>query len=337
VPGGSSGGSASAVAGNMVYGALGTDTGGSIRQPATLCGVVGLKPTYGRISRYGMIAFASSLDQCGPITKTVYDSALLLEAIAGFDPKDSTSADISIEPFSQLLSAGANNITIGVPKEYFIDGMDKEVSAAVNNAIDTMKKLGMKVIDISLPHTKYAVAVYYILASSEASSNLARYDGVKYGYRSDHHGTLSDMYKHTRTEGFGKEVKRRIMLGTFALSAGYYSAFYGKAQRARRLISQDFGNAFKHCDLILTPTSPTPAFKLGEKLNDPLQMYLSDIFTIPLNLAGLPGISVPCGFTSNNLPVGMQIIGRHFDEKAILNAAYAYEQATQWHERQPNI
>ncbi len=337
VPGGSSGGSASAVAADMAFGALGTDTGGSIRQPAALCGIVGLKPTYGRVSRYGMIAFASSLDQGGTMTKTVYDSALLLEAIAGFDPKDSTSADRPVEPFTALLSPGLKNSIIGVPAEYFIEGMDRDVQKAVNSAIETMKRLGAKIVDISLPHTKYAVAVYYILASSEASSNLARYDGVRYGYRSGQSANLMEMYKHTRAQGFGREVKRRIMLGTFALSAGYYSAFYGKAQKARRLIADDFANAFKKCDLILAPTSPTPAFKLGSKLDDPLKMYLSDIFTIPLNLAGLPGISIPCGFTDNNLPVGMQLIGKQFDEKTILNAAHAYEQETQWYKKKPDI
>ncbi|MCL5878171.1 MAG: Asp-tRNA(Asn)/Glu-tRNA(Gln) amidotransferase subunit GatA [Deltaproteobacteria bacterium] len=337
VPGGSSGGSASAVAADMAFGALGTDTGGSIRQPAALCGIVGLKPTYGRVSRYGMIAFASSLDQGGTMTKTVYDSALLLEAIAGFDPKDSTSADRPVEPFTALMSQGLKNCTIGVPAEYFIEGMDRDVQKAVNSAIETMKRLGAKIVDISLPHTKYAVAVYYILASSEASSNLARYDGVRYGYRSERPVNLMEMYKHTRAQGFGREVKRRIMLGTFALSAGYYSAFYGKAQKARRLIADDFTGAFKKCDLIIAPTSPTPAFKLGSKLDDPLKMYLSDIFTIPLNLAGLPGISIPCGFTDNNLPVGMQLIGKQFDEKTILNAAHAYEQETQWYKKKPDI
>ncbi len=335
VPGGSSGGSASAVAGDIAYGALGTDTGGSIRQPAALCGIAGLKPTYGRVSRYGMIAFASSLDQGGTLTKTVYDSALLLETISGFDPLDSTSADVPVEPFTGILSSGIDAVRIGVPREYFIEGMDADVQKAVNNAIDTMKKLGAKIVNISLPHTQYAVAVYYILASSEASSNLARYDGVKYGYRSESGSNLIDMYKSTRAQGFGKEVKRRIMLGTFALSAGYYSAFYGKSQKVRRLITEDFNNAFKQCDVILAPTSPTPAFKLGSKLDDPLKMYLSDIFTIPLNLAGLPGISIPCGFTTDNLPIGMQLIGKQFDEKTILSTAYGYEQATSWHTHKP--
>jgi aspartyl-tRNA(Asn)/glutamyl-tRNA(Gln) amidotransferase subunit A len=337
VPGGSSGGSASAVAADMAFGALGTDTGGSIRQPAALCGIVGLKPTYGRVSRYGMIAFASSLDQGGTMTKTVYDSALLLETISGFDPKDSTSANIPSERFTALLSSNLSNITIGVPEEYFIEGMDEDVQKAINVAIETMKSLGAKIIDIKLPHTKYAVAVYYILASSEASSNLARYDGVKYGYRAEGTTGLAEMYIKTRTQGFGKEVKRRIMLGTFALSAGYYAAFYGKAQKARRLITDDFNNAFKQCDVILAPTSPTPAFKLGAKLDDPLKMYLSDIFTIPVNLAGLPGISIPCGFTDDNLPIGMQLIGKQFDEKTILNVAYAYEQATNWYKKKPNL
>lgn len=337
VPGGSSGGSASAVAADMAFAALGTDTGGSIRQPAALCGIVGLKPTYGRVSRYGMIAFASSLDQGGPMTKTVYDAAILLENIAGFDPKDSTSADVPVESFTNLLSAKINNITIGVPDEYFIEGMDTDVKNAIYNAIEIFKKLGAKITKIALPHTKYAVAVYYILASSEASSNLARYDGVKYGYRIQDANHLVEMYKRTRSQGFGKEVKRRIMLGTFALSAGYYSAFYGKAQKARRLVKEDFHKAFKKCDVILAPTSPTPAFKLGSKLDDPLKMYLSDIFTIPVNLAGLPGISIPCGFTTDMLPIGMQLIGKQFDEKTILNTAYAYEQYTMWYKTKPTL
>lgn len=337
VPGGSSGGSASAVAADLAFGALGTDTGGSIRQPAALCGIVGLKPTYGRVSRYGMIAFASSLDQGGTMTKTVYDSALILQAIAGFDPKDSTSANRPVEPFTELMAQGLDKVTVGVPEEYFIEGMDLDVQQTVTRAIDTMKSLGAKIVNIRLPHTKYAVAVYYILASSEASSNLARYDGVRYGYRAEESRSLIDLYKNTRAQGFGKEVKRRIMLGTFALSAGYYAAFYGKAQKARRLITDDFSNAFRQCDIVLAPTSPTPAFKLGAKLDDPLTMYLSDIFTIPLNLAGLPGISIPCGFTKTNLPVGMQLIGRPFDEKAVLNAAYAYEQETQWYRKKPDI
>ncbi|MCL4558608.1 MAG: Asp-tRNA(Asn)/Glu-tRNA(Gln) amidotransferase subunit GatA [Deltaproteobacteria bacterium] len=336
VPGGSSGGSASAVAADMAFGALGTDTGGSIRQPAALCGIAGLKPTYGRVSRYGMIAFASSLDQGGTMTRTVYDSALLLETIAGFDPLDSTSADMPVEPFTQML-AHPKGVRIGVPGEYFVEGMDKEVQASIEKARDTMKGLGARIVDISLPHTKYAVAVYYILASSEASSNLARYDGVKYGYRSASGADLIGMYMDTRAKGFGREVKRRIMLGTFALSAGYYSEFYGKAQRARRLIKQDFDDAFGQCDVILAPTSPTPAFRLGSRLDDPLQMYLSDIFTIPLNLAGLPGISIPCGFTKEGLPIGMQLIGRRFDEKTVLSVANMYEQATPWHERTPAI
>ncbi|MCL4478955.1 MAG: Asp-tRNA(Asn)/Glu-tRNA(Gln) amidotransferase subunit GatA [Deltaproteobacteria bacterium] len=337
VPGGSSGGSASAVSADMAYAALGTDTGGSIRQPASLCGIVGLKPTYGRVSRYGMIAFASSLDQGGTMTKTVYDTAAMLEAIAGFDPLDSTSADVPVEPFTSLLTKDIRGMKIGVPEEYFIDGMDKDVEQAVHNAIDVMKGLGSQIVDISLPHTKYAVAVYYILASSEASSNLARYDGVRFGYRTDRDVNLLNMYKQTRAQGFGKEVKRRIMLGTFALSAGYYEAFYGKAQRARRLIKNDFDNAFKQCDVILAPTSPTPAFKFGSKLEDPLKMYLSDIFTIPLNLAGLPGIAIPAGFSKEKLPIGIQLIGRMFDEKSIFNTAYAYENAVQWHKQKPSL
>ncbi len=337
VPGGSSGGSASAVAADMAFGALGTDTGGSIRQPAALCGIVGLKPTYGRVSRYGMIAFASSLDQGGTMTKTVYDSALMLQAIAGFDPKDSTSADRPVDPYTELIGKGLHNVTIGVPEEYFIEGMDRDVQKTVTRAIDTMKGLGAKIVNIRLPHTKYAVAVYYILASSEASSNLARFDGVRYGFRAEESRSLAEMYKNTRAQGFGREVKRRIMLGTFALSAGYYAAFYGKAQKARKLITDDFSNAFRQCDVILAPTSPTPAFKLGAKLDDPLKMYLSDIFTIPLNLAGLPGISIPCGFADNNLPVGMQLIGKPFDEQTVLNTAHAYEQETKWYRKKPDL
>ena len=336
VPGGSSGGSAAAVAAGECIAALGSDTGGSIRQPAALCGVVGLKPTYGRVSRYGLVAFASSLDQIGPITKNVRDSAILMNIISGNDPYDSTSASQSVPDFTSVLGQDIKGTKIGIPKEYFIEGMDKEVEKSVREAVKKLESLGAIPLEISLSHTDYAVATYYILATSEASSNLARYDGVKYGFRTEGKNLL-DMYMRTRAKGFGAEVKRRIMLGTYALSAGYYEAYYRKAQQVRTLIKQDFEKAFEKVDVIVTPTSPTPAFKAGEKTEDPLQMYLSDIFTISVNLAGVPGISVPCGFTSQNLPVGMQLIGKHFDEESILKVAYAYEQATEWHKRKPKL
>ncbi len=336
VPGGSSGGSAAAVAADECIAAIGSDTGGSIRQPAALCGVVGLKPTYGRVSRYGLIAFASSLDQIGPVTKNVRDSAILLNIIAGKDPYDSTSAQLSVPDFTSALGQDIKGIKIGIPKEYFIKGIDKEVEVSINKAIEKLESLGAIPVEISLPHTGYAVATYYILATSEASSNLARYDGVKYGLRSSGKDLL-DMYMKTRAQGFGAEVKRRIMLGTYALSSGYYDAYYKKSQQVRTLIKQDFENAFKTVDAIVTPTSPIPAFKSGEKTEDPLQMYLTDIFTISVNLAGVPGISVPCGFTSGNLPVGLQIIAKHFDENTIFRIAYAYEQATDWHKRKPEL
>lgn len=336
IPGGSSGGSAAAVAADECIAALGSDTGGSIRQPAALCGVVGLKPTYGRVSRYGLVAFASSLDQIGPITKSVRDSAILLNIISGKDPMDSTSAPVSVPDFTKALDEDIKGIKIGIPEEYFIEGMDKEVEASVKEAIKKLESLGAIPVEISLPHTGFAVATYYVLATSEASSNLARYDGVKYGFRAEGKD-LMDMYMNTRAQGFGAEVKRRIMLGTYALSAGYYEAYYKKAQQVRTLIKRDFEETFKSVDVIATPTSPTPAFKIGEKTADPLQMYLSDIFTISVNLAGVPGISIPCGFTSNNLPIGLQIIGKHFDEETILKVAYAYEQATEWHKRKPNL
>ncbi|HET7317493.1 MAG TPA: Asp-tRNA(Asn)/Glu-tRNA(Gln) amidotransferase subunit GatA [Nitrospirota bacterium] len=333
IPGGSSGGSASAVAAGECIGSLGSDTGGSIRQPAACCGVVGLKPTYGRVSRYGLVAFASSLDQIGPITKDVTDSALLMNVIAGHDEKDSTSANIPAPDFTRALRKDVKGMKIGLPKEYFIEGMDSEVERAVRDAVKTLEGLGAKVVEVTLPHTDYAVATYYILATSEASSNLARYDGVKYGHRTSSPKDLMDMYMKTRDEGFGPEVKRRIMLGTYALSAGYYEAYYKKGQQVRTLIKRDFEEAFKTVDVIATPTAPTAAFKIGEKTTDPLQMYLSDIFTISVNLAGIPGISLPCGFTSANLPIGLQLLGRHFDEESILHAAFAYEQATEWHKR----
>lgn len=336
IPGGSSGGSAAAVAADECIAALGSDTGGSIRQPAALCGVVGLKPTYGRVSRYGLVAFASSLDQIGPITKNVKDSAILLNIISGKDPFDSTSAPVAVPDFTKVLGNEIKGLKIGIPREYFIKGMDREIEESVKTAIKKFESLGAIPVEISLPHTEYAVATYYVLATSEASSNLARYDGVKYGFRAEGKD-LMEMYMNTRAQGFGAEVKRRIMLGTYALSSGYYDAYYKKAQQARTLIKADFEKAFNSVDMIVTPTSPTAAFKSGEKTEDPLQMYLSDIFTISVNLAGIPAISIPCGFTSNNLPIGLQIIGKHFDEESILKAAYAYEQSTEWHKRKPNL
>lgn len=337
IPGGSSGGSASAVAADECIAALGSDTGGSIRQPAAFCGVVGLKPTYGRVSRFGLVAFASSLDQIGPITKDVEDSAILMNIIGGHDPLDSTSADIPLPDFRKALGKDIKGMRIGIPEEYFIEGMDPDVEKAIRDSIKTLEDLGAEGISISLPHTGYAVATYYILATSEASSNLARYDGVKYGFRIERSANLLDMYMKTRSQGFGPEVKRRIMLGTYALSSGYYEAYYRKAQQVRTLIKRDFEEALKEVDIIVTPTSPTAAFKIGEKVADPLQMYLSDIFTISVNLAGVPAISIPCGFTSNNLPIGLQLIGRHFDEETILKVAHAYEQSTDWHKRKPEI
>ena len=333
VPGGSSGGSAASVAAGECAASVGTDTGGSIRQPASCCGVVGLKPTYGRVSRYGMIAFASSLDQAGPITKDVTDAAIMLGAIAGLDPLDSTSISAPVPDYAAALKTGrgVKGLKVGIPKEYFIDGIDSDVSAAVAAALDVLKREGAELIPVNLPHTEYAVSVYYLVATAEASSNLARFDGVRYGLRSADAANLIDMYKKSRHAGFGSEVKRRIMLGTYALSAGYYDAYYKKASQVRSLITRDFDEAFKVCDVIATPTAPTPAFKLGEKVSDPLTMYLSDIFTISCNLAGIPGISVPCGFTSTGLPIGLQILGRQFDEQTLLQAASAYERSTQWH------
>ena len=333
IPGGSSGGSAAAVSADECIAALGSDTGGSIRQPAAHCGVVGLKPTYGRVSRYGLVAFASSLDQIGTITKDVRDSALLMNVISGHDPLDTTSAPLPVPDFAGVLGRDIKGTKVGIPREYFIEGMDKEVEKSVRTAIGQLEKLGAIPVEISLPHTEYAIATYYILATSEASSNLARYDGVKYGLRVEGKD-LMDMYRNTRSQGFGAEVKRRIMLGTYALSSGYYEAYYKKAQQVRTLIKRDFEDAFTRVDLIVTPTSPTAAFKIGEK-SDPLQMYLSDIFTISVNLAGVPAISIPCGFTSADLPVGLQLIGKHFDEETILKVSYAYEQSTDWHRRKP--
>ncbi len=337
IPGGSSGGSAAAVAADECIAALGSDTGGSIRQPAACCGVVGLKPTYGRVSRFGLVAFASSLDQIGPITKDVTDTAILMNVIAGHDPRDSTSADIAAPDFTSTLKKDVKGMKIGLPKEYFIDGMDPDVDKAVRESVRILEGLGAKVEQVSLPHTGYAVATYYILATSEASSNLARYDGVKYGFRAEGAKDLLEMYMKSRSQGFGPEVKRRIMLGTYALSAGYYDAYYKKGQQVRTLIKRDFENAFKKVDVIATPTAPTAAFKLGEKSADPLQMYLSDIFTISVNLAGIPGISVPCGLTGGGLPIGLQLLGNHFDEASILHAAYAFEQATDWHKKKPKL
>jgi aspartyl-tRNA(Asn)/glutamyl-tRNA(Gln) amidotransferase subunit A len=332
VPGGSSGGAAAAVAADECVAALGSDTGGSIRQPAAFCGVVGLKPTYGRVSRYGLVAFASSLDQIGPITKDVPDAALLLGAIAGHDPLDSTSADLPVPDYMKALKKkDLKKLNVGVPVEYFADGLDPEVESSVRAAIDELKSLGGTIKEIHLPRTDAAVAVYYVIATAEASSNLARYDGVKFGLRAKETKDLLDLYMKTRQEGFGPEVKRRIMLGTYALSAGYYDAYYGKAQAVRTLICEDFRAAFKEVDLIVTPVTPTPAFKLGEKSEDPLQMYLSDIYTISVNLAGLPAIAVPCGFSKAGLPIGVQLIGRPFEEETLLRAAHAYEQSTQWH------
>jgi aspartyl-tRNA(Asn)/glutamyl-tRNA(Gln) amidotransferase subunit A len=337
VPGGSSGGSAAAVAARQAMATLGTDTGGSIRQPASHCGVVGLKPTYGRVSRYGVIAYASSLDQVGPIARSVEDCALLLEAIAGYDPADSTSVDLPVPAYTAALSTGIKGLKIGLPKEYFIAGLDSDVQAAVDAAIAVYRELGAEIVEVSLPHTDYAVACYYLIATAEASSNLARYDGVRYGRRVDNGKGLIDMYCRSRAEGFGDEVKRRIMLGTYALSSGYYDAYYLKAQKVRTLIRDDFTRAFESVDLILTPVAPTPAFGIGEKINDPLQMYLSDIFTLSVNLAGTCGMSVPCGFSSARLPVGMQLIGKPFAEETLLRAGHAFQQATDWHLKKAGI
>ena len=336
VPGGSSGGSAAAVAADQCIAALGTDTGGSIRQPAASCGIVGLKPTYGRVSRYGIIAFASSMDQVGPMTKDVKDCALLLEAIAGHDPADSTSVNRPAPNYSEGLNRDIKGIRLGIPKEYFVSGMQPEVEKAVRQAIKVFEKNGALVEEISLPHTEYAIAVYYIVATAEASSNLARYDGMRYGHRA-RAKDLMETYMLSRGEGFGPEVKRRIMLGTYVLSAGYYDAYYLKAQQVRTLIKKDFDEAFQRCDVIVTPTAPTTAFKIGEKTQDPLQMYLSDIYTISINLAGVPALSLPCGFDSDGLPIGLQIIGKHFDESNLLRVAYAYEQSTEWHMKKPKL
>jgi len=327
VPGGSSGGSAAAVAADMAVATLGSDTGGSIRQPASFCGVVGLMPTYGRVSRYGLIAFASSLDHIGPLTKTVKDAAIVLKTIAGRDPMDSTSANLPVPDYVAELEKPVRGLKLGVAKEYFGEGLDDEVRQAVESAIDKLKSLGCEIVPVSLPHTPYAIPTYYLIATAEASSNLARYDGVRYSHRARGVKTLSEMYRRSRDEGFGPEVKRRIMLGTYALSAGYYDAYYLKAQKVRTLLTRDFEEAFRKVDAIVTPTSPTAAFRLGEKSNDPLAMYLADIYTVTADLAGIPGISVPCGQTHEKLPIGLQILGKHFDEATILRIANAYERA----------
>ena len=342
VPGGSSGGSAAAVAADEAILALGSDTGGSIRQPASFCGVVGLKPTYGRVSRYGLIAFASSLDQIGAITKDTKDCALLMNVISGYDPKDSTSVNIEVPDYTKSLGTEIRGLKIGIPKEYFIEGLDTEVKAILEEAINKIKSLGADYREVSLPHTEYAVPVYYIIATAEASSNLARFDGVQYGYRAESckpktESSLIDMYKRTRGQGFGEEAKRRIILGTFALSHGYYDAYYLRALKVRSLIKKDFDEVFKGFDCIITPTSPTPAFKIGEKIDDPLKMYLSDIYTISANLAGIPAISIPCGFTKKGLPVGLQILAKPFNEEILFKLADVYESNTSWHKMKPKL
>ncbi|MBP2240908.1 aspartyl-tRNA(Asn)/glutamyl-tRNA(Gln) amidotransferase subunit A [Cytobacillus eiseniae] len=336
VPGGSSGGSAAAVASGEVLFSLGSDTGGSIRQPASFCGVVGMKPTYGRVSRFGLVAFASSLDQIGPITRTVEDNAYLLQAIAGLDPMDSTSANMAVPSFVESLTGNIKGLKIAVPKEYLGEGVKEEVRQSIFDALKILEKLGASWEEVSLPHSKYALATYYLLSSSEASANLSRFDGVRYGYRTENPESLMDLYKKTRAEGFGEEVKRRIMLGTFALSSGYYDAYYKKAQKVRTLIKNDFEEVFKQYDVIIGPTTPTPAFKIDENTHDPLTMYANDILTIPVNLAGVPGISIPCGF-DNGLPLGLQIIGKHFDESTIYRVAHAFEQATDYHKQKPAL
>ncbi len=325
IPGGSSGGTAAAVAAGTCFAGVGTDTGGSIRQPASLCGVVGMKPTYGRVSRYGMIAFASSLDQGGPIARTVPDAAAVLSVIAGYDRRDSTSVDVPVPDYVAATERGVKGMRVGLPREYFAEGVDDSVRTAVTKALTSLISLGAEAVEISLPHTGYALSTYYIIAPAEASSNLARYDGVRYGYRAAGAKGLIEMMSRTRAEGFGEEVKRRVMIGTYALSAGYYDAYYGKAQKVRTLLRRDFNEAFDHVDVILTPTAPTPAFRVGEKVDDPLTMYLSDIYTIPANLAGIPGISVPCGMSPDGLPIGAQLLGKHFDEESLLAAAAVIE------------
>ena len=335
VPGGSSGGSAAAVAARLAPAATGTDTGGSIRQPAALCGITGIKPSYGRVSRYGMIAFASSLDQGGPMTRSAEDAALLLNVMCGFDVRDSTSVDQPVPDFTANLNNSIKGLKIGLPKEYFGAGLNADVAKAVEAAIAEYKKLGAQVVEVSLPNSQLAIPCYYVLAPAEASSNLARFDGVRYGYRAPEYKDLNDMYCKTRAQGFGAEVKRRILIGTYVLSAGYYDAYYLQAQRLRRLITDDFNRAFEQCDVILGPTTPSTAFNLGAKKDDPVAMYLSDIYTISVNLAGLPGMSIPAGFGTDGRPVGLQLIGKYFDEARLLNAAHQYQQATDWHTRAP--
>lgn len=337
VPGGSSGGSAAAVAARMAPLALGSDTGGSIRQPAALCGVLGLKPTYGRVSRFGLVAFASSLDQIGPFATSAQDAALLLQAIAGHDRHDSTSTDRPVPDYAAALKKEVRGLRIGLPKEYFVGGLDPQIEDAVRGAVHTFESMGATVKEISLPHTEFCLAVYYILAPSEASSNLSRFDGVRYGHHAAKAGNLLESYERSRGEGFGAEVKRRIMIGTYALSSGYYDAYYAQAQKVRTLIIRDFLNAFKEVDVIATPTTPTPAFKPGEKASDPLQMYLSDIFTISCNLAGLPGLSLPCGFASGSLPIGLQLMGRPFEEETLLTMAHQYERIHDWNRKIPSL
>jgi aspartyl-tRNA(Asn)/glutamyl-tRNA(Gln) amidotransferase subunit A len=336
-PGGSSGGSAAAIAARQATATLGTDTGGSIRQPAAHCGCVGLKPTYGRVSRYGVIAYASSLDQVGPVTRDVRDAAIMLGAVAGHDPLDSTSVDRPVPDYTKSLTGDVKGLRIGLPKEYYIAGLHPDVQAAMDRAIETYRGLGAEIREISLPHTDYAVACYYLIATAEASSNLARYDGVRFGHRTAAPKGLLEMFRKSRSEGFGTEVKRRIMLGTYALSSGYYDAYYLKAQKVRTLIMQDFLKAFETVDVILTPVTPTPAFKIGEKTADPLQMYLSDIFTISVNLAGTCGLAVPAGLSQDGLPIGLQLVGRPFGEEEIIRAGHAFEQATTWHQQRADL
>jgi len=338
VPGGSSGGSAAAVAAGLCLASLGSDTGGSIRQPAAFCGITGLKPTYGRVSRFGLVAFASSFDQIGPMTRTVADAALIMNVIAGHDPLDSTSADVPVPDFTQALERPVAGLKLGVPKEYFTSGLAPEVAGRVEEAIAALKALGMEPVEVSLPHLDYAVAAYYILACAEASTNLSRYDGVKYGYRSPHSDGLLEMYENSREEGFGEEVKRRIILGTFVLSSGYYDAYYLKGQKVRTLIKNDFENAYKACDVIVAPTTPAPAFKAGEKTGDPLQMYLADIYTLSANLAGIPALSIPCGLTEGQgLPVGLQLMGRPFDEETLFAVGHRFQQNTGHHLKSPAL
>ena len=340
VPGGSSGGSAAAVAADAAFGALGSDTGGSIRQPAALSGVVGLKPTYGRVSRFGLVAFASSLDQIGPLTKTVRDAALIMNAIAGHDPRDSTALNQSVPDYTAKLGNDLRGVRLGLPREYMIEGIDPQVKGGINAAVKQLNSLGAEIIEVTLPNTEYAIAVYYIVATAEASANLARFDGVRYGYRAENPKDVLDLYGRTREEGFGPEVKRRIILGTYVLSSGYYDAYYLRAQKVRELIRNDFSKAFEKVDALISPTSPVPAFKLGERVADPLQMYLADIFTIAANLAGICGISVPCGFAQvdgHRLPIGLQLLGKALDETRILQIAHAYEQSTEWQKARPPI